>query len=201
MQQFSFIDLFIDQFESAVLVSGDKLARLQEHFWLYIELWYNAPILLPTSEKVEMELTSSISTLSLVGSNIGALYQSCIYSQKCSWRWASLSPATCRADSNRSIKRSINENYCILLVAYIVVCNVYLEDSSISLRNGPLLLKMVALLHINVLLLYERTKNSSENFQWKSLKPRLTCTWNVRNDGEVGRHDIPLWFILWKLCE
>jgi len=46
----------------------------------------------------------SISTLSPVGSNIGALYQSCIYSQKCSWRWASLSPEACRADPNRSIK-------------------------------------------------------------------------------------------------
>jgi len=32
MQQFSFIDLFIDLFESAVHVSGDKLAHLQEHF-------------------------------------------------------------------------------------------------------------------------------------------------------------------------
>ena len=54
-------------------------------------------------------------------SYIVALYQSCIYSQKCSWRWVKLSPETCRADSNRSIKRSIKENYCILLVAYIVV--------------------------------------------------------------------------------
>ena len=68
---------------------------------------------------VEMEL-SAISTLSPVGSNIGALYQSCIYNQKCSWRRASLSPETCTADSNRSIKRSINENCCALLVAYIV---------------------------------------------------------------------------------
>jgi len=32
MQQFSFIDLFIDLFESALNVSGDKLAHLQEHF-------------------------------------------------------------------------------------------------------------------------------------------------------------------------
>ena len=47
--------------------------------------------------------------------------QSCIYRQKCSWRWASLSPETCRADSNRSIKRSINKNCCIVLVAHIVV--------------------------------------------------------------------------------
>jgi len=32
MQQFSFIDLFIDLFESALHVSGDNLAHLQEHF-------------------------------------------------------------------------------------------------------------------------------------------------------------------------
>jgi len=43
MQQFSFIDLFIDLFESAINVSSDKLARLQDHFWLYIQLWFNAP--------------------------------------------------------------------------------------------------------------------------------------------------------------
>jgi len=32
MQQFSFIDLFIDAFEPALRVSGDKFAHLQEHF-------------------------------------------------------------------------------------------------------------------------------------------------------------------------
>ena len=32
MQQLSFIDLFIDLFESALHVSGDKLAHHQEHF-------------------------------------------------------------------------------------------------------------------------------------------------------------------------
>ena len=32
MQQFSFIDLFIDLFKSVLHVSGDKLAHLQEHF-------------------------------------------------------------------------------------------------------------------------------------------------------------------------
>jgi len=32
MQQFTFIELFIDLFESALHVSGDKLALLQEHF-------------------------------------------------------------------------------------------------------------------------------------------------------------------------
>jgi len=32
MQRFSFIDIFIDIFEPALHVSGDKLAHLQEHF-------------------------------------------------------------------------------------------------------------------------------------------------------------------------
>ena len=32
MQQFSFIDLFIDLFEPALHVSGDKLVHLQDHF-------------------------------------------------------------------------------------------------------------------------------------------------------------------------
>ena len=32
MQQFYFIGIFIDLFDSAVHVSGDKLAYLQEHF-------------------------------------------------------------------------------------------------------------------------------------------------------------------------
>ena len=41
--------------------------------------------------------------------------------QKYSGGWASLSTETCRANSNRSIKRSINGNCCILLLAYIAV--------------------------------------------------------------------------------
>ena len=58
MQQFSFIDLSIDPFESALHVSGDKYVHLQEHFLaVYTKIRYNAPILLP------------------VGSNIGALYR------------------------------------------------------------------------------------------------------------------------------
>jgi len=56
MQQIPFIDPFIGVFKSAVHVSGDKLAHLQEHFWLYIQLLVQR-------------------TLSPVGSNIGALYQ------------------------------------------------------------------------------------------------------------------------------
>jgi len=55
MQQFSFIDLFIDLFGSALNVSGDKLYHLQEHFSLYIQLWYKALILLPTGDKFRQQ--------------------------------------------------------------------------------------------------------------------------------------------------
>jgi len=42
---------FFDLFESAVHVSGDKLAHLQEHFFDCIySFLYNAPILLPTGD-------------------------------------------------------------------------------------------------------------------------------------------------------
>jgi len=46
MQQFPFIDLF----ESALHVPGDKLAHLQEHFLTVHTalVQYNAPMLLPT---------------------------------------------------------------------------------------------------------------------------------------------------------
>ena len=37
MQKIPFIDLFIDLFESALHVSGDKLAHLQEHFLTYTQ--------------------------------------------------------------------------------------------------------------------------------------------------------------------
>jgi len=98
MQRFSFTDLFIDLFNSALHVSGDKLAHLQEHFLTVYTafgkiqctgrqqcrciVFYQKLYIQSKSDKVEMEL--SISTLSPVGSNIGALYftKSCIYSQK-----------------------------------------------------------------------------------------------------------------------
>jgi hypothetical protein len=49
MQHFSFVYIFIDLFESAPYVSGDKIAHLQEHVSECIHsFWYNAPTLLPT---------------------------------------------------------------------------------------------------------------------------------------------------------
>ena len=49
----------------------------------------------------------------------------CIHSEKCSWRWASLSPETCRAVLKSSIKRSIKGICCILLVANIAVLTMH----------------------------------------------------------------------------
>jgi len=56
MQQFSLIYLFIDLFESVLHVSGDKLAHLQEHIL-------------------------TVYTALVQCTDIGALYQSCLYSQ------------------------------------------------------------------------------------------------------------------------
>ena len=85
--------------------------------------WFNAPLLLPPSDKVEMELSPSQPCHQSAA--ISAHCTRALYTvKKCSWGLASLSPKTSRADSNRSIKRSINENCCILLVAYIVMLNI-----------------------------------------------------------------------------
>jgi hypothetical protein len=78
---------FINLFNSALHVSGDKFAHPQENIFDYIySFWYNAPTLLPTDATVEMELlSSSISTVVPVGSSVGALYQKTVYTvRKCS---------------------------------------------------------------------------------------------------------------------
>jgi len=93
MQQFSLIDLFIGLFESAVYVSGDKLAHLQEYFWLYIQLLVQCADIAADRLRWNLSLVTGRQQYWCI-----VLYQSCIYSQKCSWRWASLSPETCRAD-------------------------------------------------------------------------------------------------------
>ena len=128
MQKIPFIDLF----ESALHVSGDKLTHLQEHFLtvfllIYLNLLYmfratNSPIFRSTfwlihSQKVLYMFRATNSPI--FRSTFWLYVQSKSTVKKCSWRWASLSPETCRADSNRSIKRSINGIFCILLVAYI----------------------------------------------------------------------------------
>jgi len=88
MQQLLFIDLFIGLFESALHVSGNKLTHLQELFWLYIQLWYNAPILLPTSDKVEMELVIAYTiVLMMHGVTNIKKKKSKVWHQKSTERW------------------------------------------------------------------------------------------------------------------
>ena len=70
MQQIPFIDLCIDLFESALHVSGDKLAHSQEHFLIVYTAFGT----------MHRYCCRPVKTLSPVGSNIGVLYQSCIYS-------------------------------------------------------------------------------------------------------------------------
>jgi len=87
-------------------------------FWLYIQLLvYNAPILLPTGDKVETVRVPAQTCHQLAA--ISVHWTKIVYTvKKCSWRWTSLSPETYKTDSNRSI----NENCCILhLTSYIVV--------------------------------------------------------------------------------
>jgi len=74
MQQFSFIYLLICL--NLVYIFRATNSLIFSSTFDCIQLWYNAPILLPTGDKTEMEMISSISPLSPVGTNIGAFYQS-----------------------------------------------------------------------------------------------------------------------------
>ena len=72
-----------------------------------------------------MELISSISTAAPVGSSVGVLYQT-LYIQLKKWSWgcANLSPETCRGDFK---KINTQKSCCILLVAYNIVLERYIE--------------------------------------------------------------------------
>ena len=64
-------------------MSGDKLAHLQEHFVIaYTALVQCTDIAADLWQGWDGNPWSSTSTLSPVGSNIGLLYQSCIYNHK-----------------------------------------------------------------------------------------------------------------------
>ena len=63
---------------------------LRSTFWLYIQFC-----------TMHRYCFRPVPTLSPVGSNSGALYQTVYTVKKCSWGWASLSPKTCRADLKR----------------------------------------------------------------------------------------------------
>ena len=82
---------FIDSFRLALHVLGDSFAHLQEHF-VYTAFWNNVPTLL------------SVADWQQTGESV--LFSKKLYIQsKCSWRWAKLSPKTCRASLKESIKQ------------------------------------------------------------------------------------------------
>jgi len=72
MQHLSFIDLLLIYLNLLYMFRTTNSPIFRSTFDCIYSFWYNVQILLPTSDKVEMELMSSISTLSPVGSNIGA---------------------------------------------------------------------------------------------------------------------------------
>jgi len=72
-----------------------------------------------------MELNSSISNAVPVGSSVGALYQKLyIQLKKVLLIMANLLPETCRADFKKINKQ---KSRCILLVAYIIVLERYIQ--------------------------------------------------------------------------
>ena len=66
--------------------------------------------------------------------------------KKCSWRWASLSPETRRADLKRSIKRLMKGICCILLVAYIVAVMMH---GLTNVKTINFLCILVTVVHVN----------------------------------------------------
>ena len=107
--KFSFINLF----KSALHVSGNNFAHSQEHFLIV----YSAFVTIHRSAAVSVHCTKSY-----------------IYSQKCSWGWANLSPETCRAD----LKRLINEKFfasCWLLTSLCWWCAVTQTSTSIKIHS------------------------------------------------------------------
>jgi len=87
MQQFSFIDLFIDLFQSALHVSVAKLSHLQEHFLTaYTAVVQCTDIAADRTAAISVHCTRAVYAV-----------------KKCSWRRKSLATETCRADWNRSI--------------------------------------------------------------------------------------------------
>jgi len=61
MQQFSFIDLFIELLNLLYMFRATNSHIFRNNFDS-IQLWYNAPILLPIGDKVEMEVHINLVT-------------------------------------------------------------------------------------------------------------------------------------------
>ena len=105
---------FINIFNSSLHISGDKFAHLQEQFFLTVYTVFG---------------TMHRNCCRPVPRGAGLQQCRCIVPKavytvnKCSWRWANLSPETCRAE----LKRLINENVvasCWLLTSVMSSCNL-----------------------------------------------------------------------------
>ena len=126
---------FIDLFNSALHVSGDKFAHRQEHFLTVYTAFGTMhrhccrPVPRLRWKSVPSQPWHRSSSISIVAPvnfhlNRGISRQQCrcivpkaVYTvKKCSWGWANLWPETCRAE----LKRLINEKvvaYCWLLTS------------------------------------------------------------------------------------
>ena len=91
-------------------------------FWLYIQLWYSSPKLLPTGPTVEMELTTSVPSQPWHLSAAVSVHftKSCIYSQKLLLRMGEFFARNMWGWIKKINKRKW---FCILLVIYIVVAS------------------------------------------------------------------------------
>jgi hypothetical protein len=126
-----------------------NLPILRSTFWLYIQLWYDAPTLLLTGAMVEMELFHL---------NRGTSRQQCrctvpkaVYRvKKWSWGWANLLPETCRVD----VKILMNEK--VVASCYLLI---WLYCSGIHCRSCAVF--DVSCKHTSTLLHKELTKMSA----------------------------------------
>jgi hypothetical protein len=126
---------FIDSFKLALHVSGDSFAHLQEHFdCIYSFTMYRLCCLLPTGDTDWMELSSNQS-VSPVDSRQQSRYivpKKLYIQSKCSWRWANLSPETCRASLKESIKQIL-----LHLVDCWYQCRKMFTNVTASYPRGP----------------------------------------------------------------
>ena len=67
--------------------------------YLYLQPWYNVPMLLPACNTDEVERSSTSSVFRPAATSV--CYTKAVDTDKCYWGWAKLSPETCRADWNK----------------------------------------------------------------------------------------------------
>jgi len=118
VQQIPFIDLFKISFTCFGQQTRPSSGALFDCIYSF---WFNAPILLPTGDRVEMELSTSQPCHRAATISVHCMPKAVYTVKKCSWGLASLSPETCEFD----LKRSVNGICCSLSVAYIVVLTMH----------------------------------------------------------------------------